>query len=148
MNRHRHLKTATLIGLLSVFSSMSQPEKQTFTIDLIVLFKETGPLYIMVDNESTSPKNDEGVRTLIHEFSDEELQSRRCSLSFPDMEAGVYGIKCYLDKNKNGKLDIGMFGPKEPWGMSIRDKRPIGPPKFEDYSFVLEGDSVITVSVK
>ena len=39
--------------------------------------------------------------------------------------------------NGNGDLDMGSFGPKEPWG-TYRDARPkFRGPKFEEMAFVI-----------
>jgi len=49
--------------------------------------------------------------------------------------AGRYALRCFLDTNGNGKLDRGLLGPLEPWGMSWQGKRPAGIPSFNDVSF-------------
>ncbi len=66
-----------------------------------------------------------------------------------DISYGMYGIRCFLDKNGNGKLDSGLFGPTEPWGMSFKNGRPFGMPSFNDICFEVKTDkSNIFIEVK
>jgi uncharacterized protein (DUF2141 family) len=53
------------------------------------------------------------------------------------LPVGRYAIALYLDLNGNHKLDHGLLGiPKEPVGVSNNPKRLMGPPHFDECSFV------------
>ena len=59
---------------------------------------------------------------------------------FPGIAEGKYGIRVYVDTNNNEKLDRGLLGPSEPWGMSWQGRPKRGIPRFDDISFYVEGD--------
>ena len=69
-------------------------------------------------------------------FIDHEL----VQFSFQEILSGHYGIRVFIDTNGNGRLDRGLLGPREPWGMSWQEKRIFGIPNFEDVAFHLDGD--------
>ena len=50
---------------------------------------------------------------------------------------GRYAVKCFQDTNGNRKLDIGMFGPKEPWAVHRPARPKLRPPRFEEMAFEL-----------
>jgi len=59
-----------------------------------------------------------------------------------DLPEGEYAISLYQDKNTNEDLDMGMFGPKEPYGFSNNAKGNFGPAKFTDAKFEVTSNSV------
>jgi uncharacterized protein (DUF2141 family) len=62
----------------------------------------------------------------------------------PDLKPGTYAIKCYIDVNKNGRLDIGWNNtPTEPYGFSLNVGRLTGLPTYDMASFTVhEGTNV------
>lgn len=52
----------------------------------------------------------------------------------------TYGIRCFIDMNGDEKINIEIFRPTEPWGMSWQRKKPFGWPKWKDWSFDLRQD--------
>ncbi|MBI4773529.1 MAG: DUF2141 domain-containing protein [Deltaproteobacteria bacterium] len=63
------------------------------------------------------------------------------SLTFvlKDVPPGRYALQSFQDINGNKKLDIGMFGPKEPWG-NYRPSRPsFRAPAFDECAFDVNG---------
>jgi uncharacterized protein (DUF2141 family) len=70
-------------------------------------------------------------------------------VEFPGLAPGAYAVAVYHDENGNGKMDANFLGiPKEPTGASNDAKGKMGPPKFEDARFALDGDKTITVTVQ
>ncbi len=66
---------------------------------------------------------------------------------FTNIPAGEYAVAMFHDENGNELLDRGWFGiPKEPWGVS-RNAGPsgFGPPRFDQASFGMNGDSLIEI---
>jgi uncharacterized protein (DUF2141 family) len=53
---------------------------------------------------------------------------------------GPYALSAFEDRNDNGVLDMGLFGPKEPTGF-WRAFHAWRKPKFEDVSAVLTHDT-------
>ena len=119
--------------LFIVFSLVSQ--ENTYFIEGKIHFKGKGKVYIRLVNENTFSQEDKEIDRLILSPSISELQSGQISFSLKNIKPGIYGIKCFLDKNNNGKLDKGVLGPTEPWGMSWKNKKPFGPPNFKDIEF-------------
>jgi uncharacterized protein (DUF2141 family) len=77
------------------------------------------------------------------------MKKGKVSFQFGEVPRGTYGIRCFQDVNENQKLDRGVFGPSEPWGV-YRPKRPaFRGPQFEEISFVVDRDMVdVQVEVK
>jgi uncharacterized protein (DUF2141 family) len=53
---------------------------------------------------------------------------------------GTYAVRAFLDTNGNQELDMGMFGPKEPWGVYTASGRIVGPPRFRSLAFEVSSD--------
>lgn len=110
----------------------------TFTISGECRVKGQGSLHIfLLTRDQFKAEADSAALHLVLEI---ELQSPATSFRFAAVSPGEYGIRCYLDKNGNGKLDMGTFGPKEPWGMS-KNKRPfMRSPRFDEICFSVADD--------
>jgi uncharacterized protein (DUF2141 family) len=52
---------------------------------------------------------------------------------------GEYAVSAFEDKNGNGVLDMGLFGPKEPHGF-FRPFTAWRKPKFDDVAVLVEHD--------
>ena len=62
-----------------------------------------------------------------------------------DLPEGTYAIKAFHDVNDNGVLDTNWMGiPKEPYGFSNDAMGTMGPPKFDQASFVVRKGSSLT----
>ena len=68
-------------------------------------------------------------------------------MNLPISRKGFYALRCFQDLNGNARLDIGLFGPNEPWALIWNGKKRF-PPKFEDISFALEGDLRIDLTLE
>jgi uncharacterized protein (DUF2141 family) len=65
-----------------------------------------------------------------------------------DIPAGTYAISLFHDKDENEELNTNWIGmPKEPFGFSNDAKGRMGPPKFEDASFVVNEDITIEINL-
>lgn len=74
------------------------------------------------------------------------LQRKWCPIAnaastcaFDPIPAGVYAVACIHDENGNGKLDMGLFGPKEGTVVSNHAKGFMGPPSFDKAEFSFSG---------
>jgi uncharacterized protein (DUF2141 family) len=71
------------------------------------------------------------------------------TVRFEELEKGHYAIMAYHDLNSNGKLDMGLMGPKEPYGLSNNFRSKFGPPNFEDCAFSISDKmQVINITIK
>lgn len=75
--------------------------------------------------------------------------SKEVSFVLENVPAGTYALRCFLDKNGNEKIDMGLFGPKEPYGFYREKEKVSRPPKFDELSFKINGDlSSIKIRLK
>jgi uncharacterized protein (DUF2141 family) len=111
-----------------------------FKITGQVLIGEEGVLYIYLVDEKQFSIPFTGVVELVVPISPAHLDSGTVPFAFQRIPAGRYGIRVFIDTNDNGKLDRGLFGPSEPWGMSWQEKRVARIPHFKDIAFQLAGD--------
>ncbi|MEM8927700.1 MAG: DUF2141 domain-containing protein [Bacteroidota bacterium] len=65
-----------------------------------------------------------------------------------DIPDGNYAIALFYDKNGNDKLDTNWIGiPKEKVAFSNAKMKLFGPPSFEECSFNLQEDTMISISL-
>ena len=102
--------------------------------------KKNGNLYILLVTEETFKTPLHSFKKRILKIGDKEIKERKVSFIFIDIPPGRYGIRCFLDVDGNEKLNKGMFGPSEPWGMSWQGKKPLGWPKFKHIAFNVNKD--------
>ncbi len=68
----------------------------------------------------------------------EDIKKGRAPFSFEGVPKGTYGIRCFQDVSGTGKMEKGMFGPKQPWG-TYRPARPtFRAPSFDEVSFEVD----------
>jgi uncharacterized protein (DUF2141 family) len=130
-----------LISVILIWLAVVNLEAASnYSITGWVLISEEGVLYIyLVDDEQFSIPFT-GIKELIVPISQVHLDSGTVSFAFQNIPAGRYGIRVFMDTNDNGKLDRGLSGPKEPWGMSWQKNRVARIPRFEDIAFRLAED--------
>jgi uncharacterized protein (DUF2141 family) len=58
---------------------------------------------------------------------------------FQAVRPGVYAIAGFHDENSNGKLDMGLLGPKEGWFASRNARGRFAPPSFANAKFIHKG---------
>lgn len=103
-----------------------------------LVFRE-GTLFIYAVDERGFASPLTGFRELSLPVGPVELAAGRVSFSLT-LPSGRFGIRCFLDLNGNGRLDRGLLGPSEPWGMSWNGLKRFGFPHFEDIVFVVDRD--------
>lgn len=66
-----------------------------------------------------------------------------------NLPKGIYALAAFHDENGNDKLDTNMLGiPKEPLGFSKGKMKTFGPPSFDECSFKVDSDLVISIPIK
>lgn len=74
--------------------------------------------------------------------------SEEVIVTFSSIEPGQYAVKLYHDENGNGQLDTNMLGmPKEGYGFS-NNAGHLGPAKFSEAMFNVEGKTNINIKVR
>jgi uncharacterized protein (DUF2141 family) len=99
-----------------------------------------GNLYILLITEEFFKTPLHSYKKIVLPIGDKEIKEKQVTFKFADIPPGRYGIRCFLDEDGNEKLNKGMFGPSEPWGMSWQGKKPFGWPKFENIAFDVNKD--------
>jgi len=105
-------------------------QSKTFTLKGEISFKKQGDIRLLLVTKEEF-EAEKGGRGLNLKVGPEEIKKGRVSFVYKDVPPGTYGIK---------KLDMGLFGPKEPWG-NYRSVRPMfRGPKFEEIAFEVDKD--------
>lgn len=73
--------------------------------------------------------------------------AQAASFSFHGITPGTYAIAIVHDENKNNKMDLSLFIPKEGFAFSRNPTITVGPPKFKSAAFAV-GASDVKQSVK
>jgi len=154
-------KTIIACGLMFALSTASLAfAQEKFTVSGTIAFPKTGTLVIALMTETEYQHHEQEDRerqeqqsipqlTQAIEIDKEKAAQKSVAFAFKDVPAGAYTIFCYQDVNNNGKLDEGMFGPKEPHGTYIGEKGGFGPPKFEEIKFDIKQDMInIAITLK
>ena len=120
--------------LMAIISCLTLNAQELFTISGSIAYKGEEPVYVYLVDEEIAKIPFTGIQTLVLTPAE---SGGTLPFSFISITAGTYGIRCFQDTNKNGELDRGMFGPKEPWGMSWQGEKPRKWPRWDDFSFEL-----------
>ena len=108
-----------------------------------------GTLMLVILNSEEAYKSkkpqDQAVVQLI--LKDALMKQKEVKLSV-DLPAGDYVVQYFMDKNKNRKLDINMFGiPKEKYGFT-KKYSSIARPKYKDVVISLQKEKTIVLYTK
>jgi len=93
-----------------------------------------GTLVVFIVDEKQFRVPMSGIKSQVSEIAASTSSIQAVPFTFR-VPAGRYALRCFLDTNGNRKLDRGLLGPMEPWGMSWQGKRLAGIPSFRDVSF-------------
>ena len=115
----------------------------------VYFFENEKGLYTL-NLEISNLKNNEGFIALelldinnirIAASSEIKIVNFKSIVRIDSLKSGKYVVQYFHDENKNGKLDLGLFGiPKESYGNSKNVLGFMGPPKFKDMIFDLSRD--------
>ena len=80
--------------------------------------------------------------------ADIDPQTSSARIVFTGLPAGVYAVSVFHDENMNQKLDKNFMGiPKEGYGASNNPKKQMGPPRFDEAKFQLNGDQSLEIKL-
>ncbi len=142
-----------LISCLLLLPASTLAQKAGFTIEGEIEFTKTGNIFAKLVNKyqftTDGNKKKNPKRGIFIKIGEKELKAKKVSFIFEKVPKGTFGIEVFQDVNGNQKLDFGMFGAKEPWGM-YRSSRPgFRAPKFEEIAFeVKQNIKGIKIEVK
>lgn len=142
-NISRQIFKQFAIILFLIVLSFSAVQAQSFSIKGKINCSEEGTLYLFLVDKHSFKIPFTGIDTLVIK---PESGIDSVSFEFKNVQKGKYGIRGFLDKNENEKLDKGLFGPSEPWVISWQDGRCF-PFDFEDIAFLLDADIYIKLKL-
>ncbi len=132
-----------IIGLL-LLSICSYSQTVNLTLKVTNIEEVKGNISIAIFN------NSEGFPSGDNYFIGKKIpvKSKEFAYIFKDIPKGKYAIAIYHDMNKNGEHDKNWFGiPKEPYGFSYKEKGKTGSAKFDEATFELKEDIVISINL-
>jgi uncharacterized protein (DUF2141 family) len=103
-----------------------------------------GTLYISVVDATTGSLKNPGIQSMKRLYK----AAARDTLVFTTLPPGVYAVRAFLDKNGNGKIDMGLMGPKEPTAVSWNGSAHFGMPTFDSIKFSLKADTTLVLQLK
>ncbi len=138
------------IFILCYSVCFSQPDDtvtagQSFTVSgTITNFQPGKTMYFALYTSQENLDNRNFYRKVI--FEGHKLQGDSVHFAFTDVVPGEYIIAGYQDINGDGKMNMGLFGPKEPYRIHEPNYGLFGP-KFNKCKFRVSGniDTVIIV---
>jgi len=143
-NRMKIYMGLVLIILIGI---KSFAESETVSIHGTIDFEGEGTIFIsLVDADNFSAEGID-IQSMARKITSEEISTGTLEFIFNNVPKGDYGIRTYIDENGNGILDTGTFGPKEPWGMSFKRRKPLCLPDFSQIRFTLDSDKIIQIKV-
>lgn len=129
-----------IILLVLFFPGVSFSSPKTYVIEGVIAFPQTGKIHVYLVDEKVFKTPLAGIQTIVIELAPKDLVNQIVSFSFQKVKSGTYGIRCFQDVNGDAKLNKGMFGPSEPWGMSWKDEKPAKWPSFKAIAFEVNAD--------
>ena len=102
-------------------NAYAQPN-ESYSINGKVLVKDLGVLFVYLVDEKQFKIPLTGIQTQTDTITQKHLEKGYIEFSFKNIPEGIYGIRVIIDKNNNQKLDRGLFGPSEPWGMFFQKR--------------------------
>jgi uncharacterized protein (DUF2141 family) len=123
-----------LLGAAGAFASDRAADAPVVTISGEVRFEKAAPVFLQLLALDASGK-ETVARSQVMTLESEDVARRWVRFEFAGLAPGRYALKAFQDLNGNGKIDIGLFGPKEPWA-TYRPAHPrLRPPRFEEMAF-------------
>ncbi|NVO11306.1 MAG: DUF2141 domain-containing protein [Bacteroidales bacterium] len=127
----------TSITLLIFLVSTVVNAQETYTITGVCKVQDEGILYIFLVDAEHFKKQMSGLQRIVQKVELNKKRIKEIPFEFKGVVKGIYGIRCFIDKDGNSKLNYGFLGPSEPWGMSSKERLK-GIPSFSDISFKVE----------
>jgi uncharacterized protein (DUF2141 family) len=130
---------ALAVALSPALADQEASPTKTVRIAGEIRFKKTASIVLRLLSRDQSGK-ERAERRQILPISAEDAARGSIHYEFAELMPGRYAVMCFQDTNGNGKLDIGMFGPKEP-ATAYRLARPkFRAPRFEEMAFDVAQD--------
>ena len=128
--------------LISFVQEVTAQEAHTITVEFIGMESDKGNLYVALYNK----EKDFLKKSIKGEIV--KITDKKATAVFKNIPEGEYAISAFHDENDNKKMDTRIFGiPKEPIGMSNDAKGFMGPPKYKDAKFSVNGNVSLKITM-
>jgi len=122
--------------LLSTLTFAQNTEGVTVTIEIENLINNDGKVSAGLYNEGTF------MKTAPLDTVEGTPKNKTITLTFKNVQPGIYGIITLHDLNENGRMDFEANGmPLEPYGIS-GEETGFGPPAWGDAQFEVGSENV------
>ena len=130
------------IALVVLAPAVLHASQHTYEIEGLIAFPGDGTIYVYLVDEEAFEKPLTGIQTIVIDPDERQVTDKIARFRFDGVPAGTYGIRSFQDTNGDGKLNKGVFGPSEPWGMSWKASKPSRWPRFDQIAFDVSADVV------
>lgn len=115
--------------LFSVSIASSQEISNTITVSVSNVSSDEGKVIMSLHSEDTF------MKTAPVQMETALIDNGKASVTFKNVEPGVYGIIGFHDKNNNDRIDMSSNGmPVESYGVS-NNPMNFGPPQWSEAKF-------------
>lgn len=134
------LIVSLLVATALFISSTITAQNKKITATVINVTSDTGKVGFALYNKTTFMKNP-------LQSKNAKIIDGKSTVTFENLEPGVYAVVCYHDRNDNDKMDFRENGmPLEDYGAS-NNVMNFGPPSFENAKFVV-ADKDVSLDIK
>ncbi len=130
-----------ILAATLLFATVALSAQHKLTIQVDGIEKMKGRLFVALYDEANFMKKP--VYWKIAKVDTQEM-----TVTIDSVAAGSYAVSMFQDVNDNNKLDMGSFGPSEPWAFSNNAKGQYGPPAFKDCLFKMDEDVTIYITLQ
>jgi len=129
---------------LSMITTIFLGQTADITIKVIGVEEVKGAMSIaLYDKEEDFRSRDRFVAA-----EDVPIESNTFTYTFKEIPYGTYAIAVFHDLDEDRELRKNWVGmPKEPFGFSNDAKGKMGPPSYDDASFILKEDLNLTINL-
>jgi uncharacterized protein (DUF2141 family) len=129
-----------VLSFVFVVTVFAAAQERGYKLAGTVAITESGNIMMALNNREEFTKNLPARFSQTIKVTSADLQQGRVSFAFEDVPEGTYAIQCYQDTNGNGRLDMFLGVPKEPWGTYKRKRPRFRGPKFNEIAFNVKQD--------
>lgn len=123
-----------LLGMASADAAGQGPQAATVAIGGEIRFEKKAPVFLQLLAQDANGQ-EFVAREQVIALAPEDLRRGRLRFEFADLAPGRYALKAFQDTNGNRKIDIGVFGPREPWATYRLARPKLRPPRFDEMAF-------------
>ncbi len=132
-------KLIILLTVLIAASTLQAQNKLTIVVNGIE--EQKGQLFVALYDENSFLQ-----KPLIGKIINVEVAE--LSIAFDSLKLENYAVAIFHDKNGNGKLDMGAYGPTEPYAFSNNAEGVFGPPSFEACLIKVDTDTRVQIKLE